>query len=397
MHRPGYNALKKALPVNGQDRESQAIVFVSDRKQARMTALDFITFAASEASHQDKRRFINIQENSKEEEKYLASLHKHVSEQTLRSSLEYGFGILHDGMTESEKAFLKRLYTEGTIRVLVVVYTLSWSIDDLSSHLVLVLDAESFDGQRSTEYSVPDMLQMLGRANVTLPGSNLAAKCVLYCHTPKKEYFIKFLQEPLPIESSLDHNLHDHLNADVVAGTITSKQDAVDWVTWTFMYRRISQNPNYYNLAGRTGQHINDFLSELIETTVEDLMKAKCVQAKDEDEMELEPANLGRIAAYYYIKYQTISLFAQTLESESTLSKKLKHLLEVVSKASEFESIPIRHGEAKMLQSLMPFITYPLEGSDGQEIDYNSPESKTNILLQCHFNRAPLNPDLRID
>ena len=72
------------------------------------------------------------------------------------------------------------------------------------------------------------------------------------------------------------------------------------------MYRRISQNPNFYNLAGRTGQHINDFLSELIEQTVEDLQKAKCIQTKDEDEMDLEPANLGRIAAYYYIKYQTI-------------------------------------------------------------------------------------------
>lgn len=81
----------------------------------------------------------------------------------------------------------------------------------------------------------------------------MAAKCVLYCHTPRKEYFIKFLQEPLPLESHLDHHLHDHLNADIAAGTIESKQDAVDWITWTFMYRRISQNPNYYNLAGKTG------------------------------------------------------------------------------------------------------------------------------------------------
>jgi pre-mRNA-splicing helicase BRR2 len=106
----------------------------------------------------------------------------------------------------------------------------------------------------------------------------------------------------LPIESYLDHSLHDHLNADVVAGTIENKQDAVDWITWTFMYRRISQNPNFYNLAGKSGQHINDHLSELIETTVEDLEKAQCIVVK-EDEMELEAGNLGRIAAFYYIKY----------------------------------------------------------------------------------------------
>jgi pre-mRNA-splicing helicase BRR2 len=150
------------------------------------------------------------------------------------------------------------------------------------------------------------------------------------------------------------------LNADVVAGTIENKQDAVDWITWTFMYRRISQNPNYYNLAGRTGQHINDFLSELIENTVEDLQKAKCLQTK-EDDMELEPANLGRVAAFYYIKYQTIELFSKSLEDDSTLNKKMKFLIEVLSKAAEFENIPIRQGEASLLNSLLPYITYPLE------------------------------------
>jgi len=56
-----------------------------------------------------------------------------------------------------------------------------------------------------------------------------------------------------------------------VAGTVTSKQDAVDWLTWTFMYRRLAPNPNFYNLSGRTPQHVNDFLSQLIEETVEEL------------------------------------------------------------------------------------------------------------------------------
>jgi hypothetical protein len=59
--------------------------------------------------------------------------------------------------------------------------------------------------------------------------------------------------------------------------------------------------------------------------------------------------------------------------------------------------MPIRQGEASLLQSLVPYLTYPLEGADGQEIAYNRPDSKTNMLLQCHFNRTPLGPDLRID
>ena len=105
----------------------------------------------------------------------------------------------------------------------------------------------------------------------------------------------------MPVESQLAESLHDPMNAEIVAGTITSKQEAVDWLTWTYMYRRLGPNPNYYNLSGKSPQHINDFLSQLIEDTIEDLQASKCVHVDEETELDLEPANLGRIAAFYGI------------------------------------------------------------------------------------------------
>ena len=51
-----------------------------------------------------------------------------------------------------------------------------------------------------------------------------AGRVVLMCHAPRKEYYKKFLLEPLPVESYLDHFLHDHFNAEIVTRTIENKQ-----------------------------------------------------------------------------------------------------------------------------------------------------------------------------
>ena len=59
----------------------------------------------------------------------------------------------------------------------------------------------------------------------------------------------------------------DHFNAEVVAGTIGSKQDAVDYMTWTFLYRRLLQNPAYYDLEGTAAEDVNEYLSALVERT----------------------------------------------------------------------------------------------------------------------------------
>jgi len=50
---------------------------------------------------------------------------------------------------------------------------------------------------------------------------------------------LQFLYEPFPVESNLREHLHDHINAEIVSGTICHKEDAVHYLTWTYLFRRL--------------------------------------------------------------------------------------------------------------------------------------------------------------
>jgi hypothetical protein len=92
-------------------------------------------------------------------------------------------------------------------------------------------------------------------------------------------------------------------------------------------------------------RHLSDHLSDLIESTLGDLETSKVIAI--EDDMDLEPLNLGMIAAYYYIAYTTIELLSSSL----TAKTKLKGLLEIVSAASEFDALPMRPGASPPCQA----------------------------------------------
>mmetsp|Transcript_22283 Transcript_22283/g.32353 ORF Transcript_22283/g.32353 Transcript_22283/m.32353 type:complete len:508 (-) Transcript_22283:191-1714(-) len=263
-----------------------------------------------------------------------------------------------------------------------------WELS-VRAYLVVIMGTESYDGRehKYNQYPITDVLQMIGLAGRPLADPEGGAKCVILCHSPKREYLRKLVDDPLPIESHLDHFLHDHLNAEVVTKTIENKQDAVDYLTWSFLYRRLSQNPNYYNLRNFSHRHLSDHLSELVENTVGDLEESRCVAV--EDEMTISALNLGMIAAYYYIQYTTVELFASSV----TAKTKLRGLLEILSAASEYAELPVRQAEDRALQSIGNHLPVKLPDS----AKFTDPHTKAHILMQCHFSRRALSTDLKAD
>uniref|UniRef100_A0A672SBI8 Activating signal cointegrator 1 complex subunit 3 n=1 Tax=Sinocyclocheilus grahami TaxID=75366 RepID=A0A672SBI8_SINGR len=360
MAKPVYHTIMKHSP------SKPVLVFVPSRRQTRLTAIDILTFCAADV-------------------KDLAPFMENLSDVTLKETLSNGVGYLHEGLSPTERRIVEHLFTSGAIQVMVASRSLCWGTN-ISAHLVIVMDTQYYNGKihAYVDYPIYDVLQMVGKANRPLQDDE--GRCVIMCQGSKKDFFKKFLYEPLPVESHLDHCLHDHFNAEIVTKTVENKQDAVDYMTWTFLYRRMTQNPNYYNLQGMSHRHLSDHLSELVENTLQDLEQSKCISI--EDEMDVAPLNLGMIAAYYYINYTTIELFSMSLNAKT----KVRGLIEIISNAAEYKNIPIRHHEDTLLRQLAQKVPHKLNNPK-----FNDPHLKTNLLLQAHLSRMQLSAELQSD
>lgn len=370
MAKPVYQAILRHSP------KKPVIVFVPSRKQTRLTAIDILTFCAADIQ---PSQFLHVSETD------LKPFLNKIADKTLKETISNGVAYLHEGLNDDERKVVEQLFMIGAVQVVVASRSLAWGMT-MAAHLTIVMDTQYYDGKAHSyeDYPITDVLQMLGHAN--RPLQDQEGKAVILCQSSKKEFFKKFLYEPLPVESHLDHCLHDHFNAEIVTKTIENKQDAVDYLTWTFLYRRMTQNPNYYNLQGVSHRHLSDHLSELVENTINDLEQSKCISV--EDEMDVAPLNLGMIAAYYYINYTTIELFSMSLNAKT----KVKGLIEIISNAAEYESIPIRHHEDQVLKQLATRLPHKLTNPK-----YNDPHMKTNLLLQAHLSRMQLPAELQSD
>lgn len=96
-------------------------------------------------------------------------------------------------------------------------------------------------------------------------------------HDVKKNFYKKFLYEPFPVESNLLAVLPDHLNAEIVAGTIRTCQEALDYLTWTYFFRRLIQNPAFYGITSLEDEDINSHLTNIINAGVVTLERSQCL------------------------------------------------------------------------------------------------------------------------
>ena len=371
MARPTYQSILQLSP------DKPAIVFVPSRKQVRSTALDLLSCCIAD---DDDERFLNA--SVEELQPFLERIH----EKALAESLTHGIGYYHEALSPSDKRIVSHLFKLGAFQVMLASRDVCWELT-LTAHLVIVMGTQYFQGRehRYIDYQISEILQMFGRS--CRPLEDRIGKGVLMVPSVRREYYKKFLNEALPIESHLQVYLHDAFVTEISTKTIGSTQDALDWTTYTYFYRRLLANPSFYGLNDTSHEALSAHLSDLVETTQKELSDAKIIDLDDEDG-SVSPLNPAMIAAYYNISFITMQTFLLSL----TARTKLKGMLEIVTSATEFEAVQLRRHENHILRRI--YDRCPVKMSDPQ---YDSPHFKAFVLLQAHFSRLSLPIDLAKD
>lgn len=122
----------------------------------------------------------------------------------------------------------------------------------------------------------------------------------------------------------------DSLNAEVALGTVTTVDEGVQWIGWTYLFVRMRKNPMVYGLTLEDLQNdpwLGSKRHTLIVTAAKKLRSIGMVLF-DEDLGTLVPTEVGRIASRYYIKHASIEVFNQSLRpkmSEADVSPTTHH------------------------------------------------------------------------
>ena len=261
MNKPAFQGIKQHSPIK------PVLIFVSSRIQTRITALELLQFLTAE---DNPKQWLHMDDQEME------GVTAHIKDQNLKLTLAFGVGLV-----ESDRKTVEELYVNMKIQVLIAMAMVAWGVN-FPAHLVIVTGTEFYDGKlkRYVDMPITDVSQMIGRAG--RPQYDHQGVAMVLVHDIKKGFYKKFLYEPFPVEFSLLNVLADHLNAEIVAGTIQTRQDALDYMTWTFFFRRLLQNPSYCGMDDVEDGGLNSFLSGVVGKALDQLEMSYCLETDEE-------------------------------------------------------------------------------------------------------------------
>lgn len=374
MNRVTYEKVLENAGVN------QVLIFVHSRREAVRTARMIRQMAMDDDT---LARF--LQEDSASRE-ILQTEAESIQTQELKDLIPYGFGVHHAGLPRTDRSLVEDLFADRHIQVLVSTATLAWGVN-LPAHTVIIKGTQVYIPERGgwKELSPLDVMQMMGRAG--RPQYDTSGHGIIITNHSELQFYLSLNNQQLPIESQLISMLPDILNAEIVLGSIRSRQDAVQWLGYTYLYVRLLRNPTLYGFPADILQHDSDL--EQVRTDIANsalmLLDRNHLIRYDRRLGTIQVTALGRVASYYYIRYPSVQTYNEHLRPSFTDIE----LLRVFTLSQEFKYIPVREEEKVELGKLIERVPIPVKagGSAGTIEDTSS---KINVLLQAYISGLKL-------
>jgi len=361
--------------VLDQAGKNQTLVFVHSRKETAKTA-KFIRDMAMEK--ETITQFVRPDSATRE---ILTEEAGNVKDGNLRDLLPFGFAIHHAGMTREDRNLVEELFADGAVQVLVCTATLAWGVN-LPAHTVIIKGTQIYNPEKGrwVELSSQDVLQMLGRAG--RPQYDTYGEGVIITNHSELQYYLSLLNQQLPIESQFVSKLADNLNAEIVLGTVRNRDEAVQWLGYTYLYVRMLKSPGLYGVGVDYQEDDNGLIQKRADIAHSAaVLLEKCHLIKYERASgRFQSTELGRIASHYYVTYNSMATYNQHLRpTMSTLE-----LFRVFALSNEFKLLPVRQEEKLELGKLLERVPIPVKES------VDEPAAKINVLLQAYISQLKL-------
>jgi antiviral helicase SLH1 len=273
MAKPLYDTLR-SVP-----QTETCVVFVPTRAQCANCARDLLRLCAVEAS---MRGFLS----SVVEPEALEPLRGRLKDSSLVDGLMKGIGLWHKGIDRQDAQITLQLFLEGVVRVLIVPREAAWTLPARAG-LVAVMGTQYINitpsassrsvGERQiTEFTLHELVGMQGRA----VRHAQTGRFHIMCQAEHRDTYMRFLHDGLPLESVLvdSPRLTSVFGELRKKGLVSTKQDALDLLGFTFLARRIGTNPVYYD-APVGGRDVA--LSRFVDLVFEDAELGARTVAKD--------------------------------------------------------------------------------------------------------------------
>lgn len=299
-------------------------------------------------------------------------------------------GIHHAGMLRGDRKLTEQMFAEGAIRVLCCTATLAWGVN-LPVHSVIIKGTEVYNPEKGgiVDLSILDVQQIFGRAG--RPQFDSSGEATLITTQDALTRYLDKLVRAVPIESNFIKQLADHLNAEVVGGTVSTITEAAAWLKYTYLYVRMLRNPLAYGINAdqfADDPQLSIRCLELVKDAAKFLDYNRMIRY-GEDSGNLSVTTRGRVAAHFYINAESVAVFNEMLDRHVAPTDSF--LARVVCSADEFKNMKMRQEEFSELESLAKS-TCPLEmkkpHADGDNNSLvNDETDKCFVLLQAYISR----------